>query len=193
MKLFVKNLKDLVLPKKANVSDAMYDVVATTDPVIVGSSIERPLDGMKLWERIVYIEYGTNLFVSPESVEYSNYNAAGEQLPSNWQYYHLKFYPRSSISKQNMHLANSVGTIDNGYRNQIFLRFKYEWQPKDYVVLPEAGIMKIYGILDLDTIYQKGDKIIQFEPVLNQNVDFELVEKLPDSERGLGGFGSSGK
>ncbi len=165
MKLFIKNVKDLVLPKKANENDAMFDVVATSDPVIVGTKVDRPIDGMPMWNRVVYVEYGTNLFIAPETLEIENYGGldGGEALPSTFLNYHLKFYSRSSISKYNLVLANCVGTIDNGYRAQIFLRYKYIFAPEDLLVVPEAGITKIYGVVNAE-----------------------------DSQRGIGGFGSSG-
>lgn len=199
MKLFIKNVNGLVIPKKANESDAMYDVVATTEPNIVGEKIARSIDSMDMWQRSPFIEYGTNLFVAPEVEELQNYenvqNSDVEfvQKPSTFINYHLKFYARSSISKYNLLLCNGVGTIDNGYRAQVFLRYKYIFQPEDLLVVPEAGVGKIYGMVNPEHIYQKGDKIAQFEACQNSNITFELVDKLPDSQRGLGGFGSSGK
>jgi len=60
------------------------------------------------------------------------------------------------------------------------------------VSIAESGGTKIYGIVNPDTIYNQGDKIVQIKPEQNTRIDFELVDMLPNSTRGSGGFGSSG-
>ena len=86
-------------------------------------------------------------------------------------------FARSSISNYNLFLANSVGVIDAGYRNSIKLRFKYSGKGK---------------VTKNSLIYKKGDKIGQliFMPLLPLSV--HQTENLETSERGLGGFGSTG-
>ena len=107
-KYYIKNVEGLVLPKRANETDAGYDVIATSDPKIVGD----PLNGPS-YRRIDYIEYETNLYIAPTGK------------------FHTDLRPRSSISKYNLVLANSIGLIDRGYRNQVLVRFKYIWNPED--------------------------------------------------------------
>lgn len=82
-------------------------------------------------------------------------------------------FPRSSICKTNLALSNSVGVIDSGYRGEIKLFFSPGPQPKNN--------------------YKIGDRIGQI--VILPYPSIELVESdtLSDSERGVGGFGSSGK
>jgi dUTPase len=89
-------------------------------------------------------------------------------------------------------LANSVATIDHGYRNELVIRFKYIFQPEDLVIVPEHGGNRIYGVVNQDTIYQKGERVIQLKARKDIPVEFELVDKLDDTVRGAGGFGSSG-
>ena len=60
IKYYIKNVEGLVLPKRANETDAGYDVIATSDPKIVGD----PLNGPS-YRRIDYIEYETNLYIAP--------------------------------------------------------------------------------------------------------------------------------
>ncbi len=82
--------------------------------------------------------------------------------------------PRSGRAfKEGMALANSPGLIDSGYRGEL------------KVVLVN---------LDLEEpIYvDRGDKIAQLVIQRIENVELELVDKLPSSERGSRGFGSSG-
>lgn len=175
MKLYVKNIKGLVLPSQAHPNeDAAYDVVATSEPLIQGEFIER-MDGVKLWKNVPFIEYYTDLCFAPED------------------FHHLKFYPRSSITKYNLILKNCVPIIDNGYRAQVLLRFAYHFQPEDYEIVPEAGITKVYGRVNPEKIYQKGNKIAQLEGCKNMPITFEIVDKLPEGQRNEGGFGSSGK
>ena len=106
-----------------------------------------------------YIEYGTGLsFEVPEG-------------------YVLLIFPRSSVSKKDLMLANCVGVLDSGYRGELKLRFK-----------------RIYGPLSLSIDqYEVGDKIGQIMIVPYPKIDFEEVESLSETERGEGGFGSSGK
>lgn len=87
-------------------------------------------------------------------------------------------FPRSSNSKKQLLLTNSVGVVDSGYRGEIEFRFKVVGNG----VVPEG---------DLDT-YNVGDKIGQL--VIMPYPHIELIEEnnLSDTERGTGGFGSSG-
>jgi dUTPase len=201
MKLFIKQVEGLKLPSQANEGeDAAYDIVATTPPMIQGSFIERPMDKMKLYRRVVYVEYGTNLFIAPEP-EYSKRvvgasvdlgNLTGLKWENVGVSYHTQLWPRSSISKYNLVLANSIGLVDAGYRNQIFLRFKYLFQPEDMVVIQE-DMLRVYGVVNNDALYQLGDKVVQIKAAPNVPIVFETVSELPPSVRGLGGFGSSGR
>jgi dUTP pyrophosphatase len=198
MKLLLKKVPDLIIPSQANppsekeVGDAGYDITATTDPIIRGEFIERPIDNLKVWRRVVHIEYGTNLYWAPEQEgKITGYDLNGAPL-AELKSYHIELFPRSSISKYNLVLANSVGTIDNGYRAQVLARFKYIFQPEDLVFVPEAGVQRAYGIVNPEFIYNKGDKICQLKVRENIPVAFEVVDELPASGRNLGGFGSSG-
>lgn len=80
---------------------------------------------------------------------------------------------RSSVWKTGMVLANSVGTVDEGYRNELAMIF--------YHVMP--GMPK----------YEVGDKIGQMKIGFTTPIEFEEVDELPVSKRNLKGFGSSGK
>ena len=178
MKIYLQHNKTVApqVPSQANETDAGYDVIATSSPVIVGDFIERPLDGLKIYKNVAYIEYHTNLFIAPED-----------------KGTHTELYPRSSISKQNILLCNSIGLIDNGYRGEILFRFKYIFQPEDLFVIPEMGMYKVYGMVNPDRIYQAGAKIGQIVGKTTQHIEFEKVESLAfDTARGASGFGASG-
>lgn len=83
-----------------------------------------------------------------------------------------KIYPRSSISNTGLTMCNSVGIIDSGYRGELKVRFYQN----------SENIEK----------YKIGDRIAQLiiEPL--EKVNFQAVLDLSDSERGSGGFGSTG-
>lgn len=84
-------------------------------------------------------------------------------------------FPRSSISKTPLSLCNSVGVIDENYRGEICLRFN-----------------KIKENLD-HYEYDVGDRVGQLMVIKREDVQFEEVEELEDTDRGSGGFGSTGK
>ena len=197
MKILVQDMAGLKLPVAANPGeDAAYDIYATTPPMIHGDKIDRPIDGLPLWKRVVFIEYGTNLCIAPEDyikTEYPDLRDGEQGLASVMlTRYHTELFARSSISKYNLALANSVATIDSGYRNQLFLRFKYLFQPEDYIVLQE-DVIRVYGRVNNEHIYQQGDRIAQIKARIDIPITFEVVKTLPPSKRNLGGFGSSGK
>ena len=83
-------------------------------------------------------------------------------------------FPRSSIRKYELILSNSVGVIDSGYRGELQATFK-----------KENG---------LDSLaYKVGDRIAQIMIIPHPEIEFEEVDELSDTERGDGGFGSTGK
>lgn len=82
-------------------------------------------------------------------------------------------FPRSSIKKTDMVLSNSVGVIDSGYRGEIMATFK-----------------KLAG-----TVSQKyfvGERAAQLLIIPYPQIEFEEAATLSYSERGEGGFGSTG-
>lgn len=158
---------EVIVPSKANIGDAGYDVYATSKPKIVGNcvSLIEPI-----YSHIDYIEYETNLCITPEGK------------------FHTNLRPRSSISKYNLVLANSIGLIDAGYKNQVLVRFKYIFQPNDLILTDGY----IYGKVNTSKVYNYGDKIAQLLPEKTYDINFVIVDELPYEDRG-GGFGSTGK
>ena len=87
-------------------------------------------------------------------------------------------FPRSSIRKTDLALTNSVGVIDSGYRGEIQATFK-----------------KVYGKNDVridEVDYKIGDRIAQIIIMPYPQVKFSEVEELSETDRGSGGFGSTG-
>lgn len=88
--------------------------------------------------------------------------------------YYFKVVPRSGLALWNgLSIVNSPGTIDAGYRN--------EW------------MAIVVNISNKEVTLKKGDRICQIILSKMYNYKFIEVDKLPDSERGKGGFGSTGK
>ena len=86
----------------------------------------------------------------------------------------IQIRPRSGLAaKSNIGVLNTPGTIDSDYRGEI------------KVILFNHGSKEF--------IVKNKDRIAQMilMPVLK--VDFEEVDDLPETVRGLGGFGSTGK
>jgi len=166
MKIYVKKVEGVTLPVRGSQVAAGYDIVATSDPKIVGY----PCGNVIAWKTVDYIEYETNLFIAPSAVTF-----------------HTLIHPRSSISKYNLVLANSIGLVDNDYRGMVICRFKYMWQPED-LKTHEGSIV---GFVAMDKIYKKGDRIAQLVIEPTVQVEWELVDDLSNTERGAGGFGST--
>ena len=103
-------------------------------------------------ETEMFIEYGTGLaFEIPEG-------------------YVGLLFPRSSLSKKDLILANHVGVLDSGYRGELKFRFK------------KIG----------EEVYEVGDRIGQLIVIPYPKVELEEASELSDTNRGIGGFGSSG-
>lgn len=98
--------------------------------------------------------------------------------------YHTELFPRSSVSKYDLILANSIGLVDNGYRGE--LRFRFKYIPR--FVVEEGALQQQPPIL-----YKKGDKIGQIVVRQTVHLDVKEVQELSDTSRGTGGFGSTGK
>jgi dUTP pyrophosphatase len=108
-------------------------------------------------ENGMYVEYGTGLAI---------------EIPEG---YVGLLYPRSSISKYHLVLANSVGVIDSNYRGEIKLRFK-------------KTVDNLY-----ENLYNVGDRVGQLIIMPYPRIELEVTTELSDTTRGQSGFGSSGK
>jgi len=88
--------------------------------------------------------------------------------------YYFKVVPRSGLALwDGLSIVNSPGTIDSGYRN--------EW------------MAIIVNLSNKEVTLKKGDRICQIILCKIHEYEFKETNILPESERGLGGFGSTGK
>ena len=93
-------------------------------------------------------------------------------------------FPRSSNAKKDLLLSNSVGVIDSGYRGEISFKFK----PSNVIEKPDLAY-----IPESISKYEVGDRIGQIIIIPYPEIEFVEVGELSDTERGTGGYGSTGK
>ena len=114
--------------------------------------------------------------------------------------YYFEIYPRSSISKLPLSLANSVGIIDNAYRGELLVpvrvhhtnvgfKTKRESYPNGIVEIWESRPQSMLALARL--ILMKKPTMFQLVLRRKLNCDFLLQEDLKETERGDGGFGST--
>ena len=88
--------------------------------------------------------------------------------------YEIQIRPRSGLAaKNNISVLNTPGTIDSDYRGEI------------KIILFNHG--------NSEFIINNKDRVAQMILVPVNKMDLEVVESLPDTLRGKGGFGSTGK
>ena len=82
-------------------------------------------------------------------------------------------FARSGLStKQGLRPANCVGVLDSSYRNEV--------------------IVPLYNDSDKVRIVKNGDRIAQLIILPVYDTNMEVVDELNETDRGLGGFGSTG-
>lgn len=88
--------------------------------------------------------------------------------------YEAQIRPRSGLAfKHGITVLNSPGTIDADYRGEIKIL--------------------LVNLSDESFLIESGERIAQMVIAKHEQIDWELVENLEDSERSAGGFGSTGK
>ena len=81
--------------------------------------------------------------------------------------------PRSSIFRTPLRQANNIGIIDSGYRGRIMVPVDNR-SNRDYFI-------------------DAGDRLFQLVHPSLKPISIEIVKELDETERGSGGFGSTGK
>ena len=88
--------------------------------------------------------------------------------------FEIQIRPRSGLAaKESIGVLNSPGTIDSDYRGELKI-ILFNHSNKDFII-------------------NNGDRIAQMVLVPILKMEFEEVDSLPDTVRGQGGFGSTGK
>lgn len=87
--------------------------------------------------------------------------------------YEAQVRPRSGLAlKHGITVLNSPGTIDADYRGEI-------------------GVLLI-NLSNEDFVINKGERIAQMVIARHEQVDFQIVDELDETERGAGGYGHTG-
>lgn len=160
--LFLFTKKDELKQKYTEYAER-HNVKAMSSHPDAGFDLFLPED---IWEEDYQIKIDTEIIVA--MIDENNVNCS------------FYLYPRSSIYKTNLRLANSVGIIDSGYRGNIIGMF-------DNMYCTAHSIEKI-DIKQYSRLMQicSGD----LRPFTVQIVDD--IQLLGSTERGIGGFGSTG-
>lgn len=174
LRVHIKKLADnAVIPTYAHPTDAGMDLYATT----------------KTFDEYGNMVIGTGIAVA---------------IPKG---YVGLLFPRSSISQHYCYLTDSVGVIDSGYRGEITFKFaakhisivnKSLWKRLRLLFAGKAdenenGNVEVYNWWGNRYQYQIGDRIGQLIIMPYPQVSFTETDNLPDSDRGTGGYGSTGK
>lgn len=174
MEVKIKRLVDgAVIPTYAKPGDAGMDMTATS----------------RVFDKYGNVEYGTGIAM---------------EIPSG---YVGLLFPRSSICKHDLSLSNSVGVIDSGYRGEIKFKFKptlaymtFGACEDIHGVSHDSDSFDFVGIVGDNTkdsvipaIYEVGDKIGQIIILPYPHIELTEVSELSTTDRGEGGYGSTGK
>lgn len=126
--------------------------------------------------------------------------------------YAMLIFPRSSVSKYDLSLCNSVGILDSSYRGELIFKFTptlavcgisednddddtESWDLGDddvIIAIPGSTPYLPKNIMHWDqSLYNVGDKIGQIVIIPYPHIEFDEVDELDETERGTGGFGST--
>ncbi|MEW9595785.1 dUTP diphosphatase [Bacillus toyonensis] len=144
LRVKIKRVKDVKLPKYAKPSDSGFDLVAAEDTIIWPGETK----------------------VVPTGLAF--------EIPPG---YELQVRPRSGMTR-NTKLRVVIGTVDSGYRGEVGVLV-------DNIEIPKVANMKAHVI-------ERGTRIAQGVIAPVETAHFVEVNELSDSERGIGGFGSTG-
>ena len=120
-----------------------------------------------MWD--LYANTETNTYIWPHKTELIGTGLA-MQIPKD---YWGGLFPRSGIAtKKGLRLANCVGVIDSDYRGEI--------------------IVALHNHSVEERVISNGDRIAQIVFTKVEQAVFILQDEINDTERGTGGFGSTG-
>lgn len=170
MEVKIKKLNpDAVIPYKPYPSDFCYDVVAVSEEEVAPNVWKYGL-GLAF-----QIERGWETFLKSKSINPITGNPDEtmfdlRRCPFNLS---IDFRPRSSVWKTGMVLSNCEGTVDENYINEVSAVF--------YHVMPNMQRYKI------------GDRIGQIKIGVTFPINFVEADELEERDRGMNGYGSTGK
>jgi len=165
---------DAIIPKYAKPGDSGFDLVAVEDVIIAPGETALVPTGLAF------------------------------EIPPG---YEMQVRPRSGISlRTKLRVANSPGTVDADYRGEIKVVIDNISQEhanrhpnirdahNDYLTDVGGESFRTHGRRFAHGTYsiRKGDRIAQAVITPIVRVNFEVADELSETERGTGGFGSTG-
>ena len=186
VRIFVETYKELKTTNKIlTVEDYMTNSLYKNNPMKVKTRIINPELPTPPLQYAKYGDAGVDLTATSKNFDDDGNLVYGTnrafEIPSG---YVGLLFPRSSNAKKDLILSNSVGVIDSGYRGEVMFKFKVS--NLDYY---GADVGYYGGIQD----YKIGDRIGQLIIIPYPTIEFEEVMNLSNTERGSGGYGSTGK
>lgn len=166
MKIKIKKLStDAIIPEYKHTGDAGFDIAAAEDVIV---------------ERGETVKVRTGLaFDIPQG-------------------YMMQIVPRSGLTAKTP-LRVATGTIDSGYRGEVSIICELRAYSKVTQSVPVESYFNSEGAQDItstvptsDYEIHCGDRIAQGIIIPVGHAEFEQVDELGDSERGVQGFGSTG-
>ncbi|MBF7155748.1 dUTP diphosphatase [Bacillus albus] len=153
LRVKIKRVKDVELPRYAKPGDSGFDLVAAEDTIIWPGETK----------------------VVPTGLAF--------EIPTG---YELQVRPRSGMTR-NTKLRVALGTVDSGYRGEVGVIV-------DHIMSKDLGVRfdKEKQEFISASVIEKGTRIAQgvIAPVVTAH--FVEVDELSESDRGTGGFGSTG-
>lgn len=166
MKVKIKKLHpDAVIPFKTYPSDFCFDCVAVSEEEVAPNVWKYGL-GFAL-------QIDRDKKICDVCIGGTDGYGGDRVYLDNKTCFSIDFRPRSSIYKTGMALSNSQGTVDENYTNEISAVF--------YHLMPNMPRYKV------------GDKVAQCKIGVTFPIDFIEVEELEERDRGMNGYGSTGK
>jgi dUTP pyrophosphatase len=125
--------------------------------------------------------YCTSIDETPDFIQYNTGIAV--EIPEG---YVGLIFPRSSITKYDLMLKNSIGVIDASYRGEIMCRF----QP--IINNNIKNIVFEVNDIEFNKRYDIGDRVAQIVFMELPKITLVEAQELSETQRGEGGFGSTG-
>lgn len=140
--------------------------------------------------KAIDIDAGFDLYATSieETVDFIVYHTGiAVEIPEG---YVGLIFPRSSVTKYDLMLKNSVGVIDASYRGEIMCRFTPVINNNIMdIVIEEDGFDFVF---DENKRYNIGDRVAQIIFIELPKITLIETHELSDTERGSGGFGHTG-
>lgn len=156
--------------------------------------VKRLTESAKLPEKAHPTDAGADLFYTYVEIDANNnvvyHTGIAIEIPKG---YVGLLFPRSSVAKKDLTLANCVGVVDSNYRGEVILKYRAVFRGIDLCLeRKKAIIYNRSNLSSLSKIYGEGERVGQIIVIPYPETEYEEVKELTETDRGEGGFGSTG-